>query len=161
MTAGNSKMNRVLRWLTLLACLAPAAAFSNSTSNDATSLDEAYGQINQRRISSEVFHARCVSEFPELKGQIEADIAKWKRHDAVVLRKAAARTAYLRTRFPDQFAAMDSASEANTREMISGIMASGKETARNVCKVHFANLGNGYWRKQTPNVYKLIEAAPR
>jgi len=111
---------------------------------------------------SDYLRQRCISKFPELQSDLEANLAKWQVAEAAGIRKAEAIWPSM-VEQDSTFSAMLSAMEENLKSILESFERMppdvGQKMYMHACSKHFADLASGVWRQRTPNAYRYLDEA--
>ena len=129
---------------------------------DATSILGAAGMMKMTIQGNDYMRQRCISKFPELQRDLEANLAKWQVAEADGIRKAEAIWPSMVEQDP-RFSAMLSAMDEYMNSIVESFERMppdvGQKMYMHACSKHFADLASGIWRQRTPNAYRYLDEA--
>lgn len=150
--------------LFMLAALLPGVALCQPASYiDANTSGEAVGMMQTQLMQARVMREQCGNRFPELAGQIDADLAKWRAREASAIGKSDhhwARMVKKDASLARHVPVVEAAIRKNLAS-VSGVPGeAGAQAFSKMCSQHFEALAAGAWRVRTPNAYKYLDQAP-
>lgn len=158
MTGGN-KLFFFSLFVTLF-CITPHAKAASF--QDANDMHEAAGMMENRIVDARIFQKECSHHFPQLIDEIKGHVATWQRTDATEIRKANYYWSVMKIQHPSDTSQINDSMASNAIKVIKATSQNGSnETGlAKFCKLYFANLASGVWRKRTPKMYQYLLNIP-
>lgn len=130
---------------------------------DADNPSEAVGMMQTTQLTARILKAACSQRFPELKSEIDTNLAKWQANEAHAIQKSNFYWAKMEEKDPS-LATRVPAVEAALRKQLEAIAElpgeAGTKVFKDTCHRYFSALASGIWRTRTPNAYKYLDSAP-
>ena len=157
MTSGNKLFFSLFVILFGIASHVRAASFQ-----DASDMHEAAGMMENRIVDAGIFQKECSHHFPQLIDEIKGRVATWQRMDATEIRKANYYWSVMKIQHPSDTSQINDYMASNAIKVIKVASKNGaNETGlAKFCKLYFANLASGVWRRRTPKMYQYLLNIP-
>jgi len=160
---GDALAKRVLAQLPVSRIVTEAVDKTNASlpHNDASSLEQAVAIMQAAVHEADFLHNECLQRRPGLRGEIDRDLARWKKTESRAMARAHALWSTQEATLPSPTTIWE-LEERGLRANLDNVEKSlGSSGVNAWCRKYFSDLSEGIWRRRTPKVYSLLDEEPR